>query len=35
LDKTIWLVDHMAIQSDKFESVVTVVKDKNGSSIRG
>lgn len=33
LDKTIWLVDHMAIQSDKFESVVTIVKDKNGSSI--
>lgn len=31
--KTIWLIDHLSIDSDKFDDVVTVVKDNNGSHI--
>lgn len=31
--KTIWFIDHAAIESDKFSDVATVVKDENGSRI--
>lgn len=34
LDRTIWMVDHKAMESTYFNQVVTVVKDEAGSSIR-
>jgi DNA repair exonuclease SbcCD ATPase subunit len=33
LKRQIWLTDHMAVESSRFASVLTVIKDKNGSRL--
>jgi DNA repair exonuclease SbcCD ATPase subunit len=35
LKKSIYLIDHMAIESTYFDQIITVSKDKHGSSISG